>query len=129
MSNDLIDFSGLDAWTEKVFEKLEKEYPEKVNDFLTKQMEQCKAEAVYRTKKGPTGNLKKAWKVKIIKRNGHNFGVLKNSSPHAPLIESGHITKNGGWFEGHHMLEKTMTNRQPFIDKEIEKLVDEIYDI
>lgn len=128
MSDSNFNFGELDDWTEKMFKKLEVEYPQKAQQFLRDQVNQCKQEALYRTPKGSTGNLKKGWKVKIVKKKGHYFGVLKNAAPHAHLIENGHITKNGGWWEGQHMLEKTMTNRQPFIDNAIQKLVDDVYD-
>ena len=70
------------------------------------------------------GKFETSWDV--YKRQAH--AVLRNASPHAHLIENGHITKNGGWWEGKHMLENTMTHRQPQIDKAIDKLIDEVFD-
>lgn len=125
--NDL-DFSELDKYTQKMLKRLETEYPNEAMKFLTKHINLCKGEAQYRTPKGETGKLKKGWRVKVTKKKGKIFATIKNSQPHAHLIENGHMTKDGGWWEGKHMLENTMTNRQPFIDRDIDKLINQIFD-
>ena len=127
---------GLDDYTNRMLKKLSKEYPEKTKKFLEYQIGQCKAEAQYRTPKSSqkskkykkSKHLKDNWKTKVTVKNGQAFAVLKNASPHAHLIENGHMTKDGGWWEGKHMLENTMTHRQPQIDKAIDKLIDEVFD-
>lgn len=120
---------GLDKYTEKMFTRLSKEYPKEAEKLLKQQVGKCKAEALARTPKGPTGNLRKGWKHKFKTKKGHQFGVVMNSAPHAHLIENGHITKNGGWVEGKHMLENTMTHQQPSIDKAIDDFVDRMLDL
>lgn len=128
---------GLDEYTNRILNKLSKEYPEKVESFLNYNIGQCKSEVEYRTpksKKAKKGKKKKGkklknnWKTKVNVKNGKAYATLKNDLPHAHLIENGHITKNGGWWEGKHMLENTMTHRQPQIDRAIDKLVDEIFE-
>ena len=128
------DVRGLDEYTNKMLNKLSKEYPDKTKKFLEYHIGQCKSEAEYRTPKGKSKGRKKSkhlkdnWKTKVAVKNGKAHAVLRNASPHAHLIENGHITKNGGWWEGKHMLENTMTHRQPQIDKAIDKLIDEVFD-
>lgn len=123
------DVRGLDEYTNRMFNKLTKQYPKEAKKLMQQTVGKCKAEALARTPEGPTGNLKKGWKHQINSRTGNIFGVVKNTAPHAHLLESGHITKSGGWVEGKHMLENTMTNQQPKIDKSIEDFVDKILDI
>lgn len=120
---------GLDEYTEKMFKRLTEEYPKEAEKLLKQQVGKCKAEALSRTPKGPTGKLKRSWKHKFKIKKGHQFGVIMNNAPHAHLIENGHVTKNGGWVEGKHMLENTMTHQQPSIDKAIDNFVDKMLDI
>lgn len=122
------DIRGLDDYTNKMFNKLTKEYPKESEKLLRQTVGKCKSEAIARTKVGPTGNLKKRWKHEIKSKPGHSFGVIKNTAPHAHLVENGHISKNGGWVEGQHMLENTMTNQQPKIDQAIDKFIDKMLD-
>ncbi len=46
------DIRGLDEYTNKMLNKLSKEYPEKSKKFLEYHIGQCKSEAEYRTPKG-----------------------------------------------------------------------------
>lgn len=128
---------GFDEFTNKMIKKLSKEYPQKTRALLQREIVQCKSEAEYRTPKASkkpkkykkSKHLKDNWKTKVSVSNGKSTAVLKNDSPHAHLIENGHITKDGGWWEGKHMLENTMTHRQPIIDRAIDKLIDETFDL
>lgn len=123
------DVKGLDKFTENMYQKIAKEYPKKAENLMKKSVGRCKAEAIARTKKGPTGNLKKRWKHSIKVGKNSVTGSIKNTAPHAYLRENGHFSKNGGWVEGDHMLGNTMTRQQPKIDADIEKLVDETLNI
>lgn len=126
---------GLDEYTNRMVKRLTKEYPKVTESFLNKQINACKSEVESITpvaKKKPqkykrSKHMKDNWKTSVKVSNGRSIAILKNNSPHAHLIENGHMTKNGGWVEGKHMLVKTMTKRQPKIDKAIESLVDEIF--
>lgn len=130
------DVSGLDSYTNKMVKRLTQDSPDIMESFLTKQITGCKNEAVSRTPRASkkNKNYKKSkhmqdnWKTSVKVRKGNANATLSNKSPHAHLIENGHLTKNGGWVEGKHMLQNTMTSRQPRIDSAIEKLVDEIFD-
>lgn len=128
MSSKDLDYGELDKWTRKMIQRLEVEYPKEARKFLKTEIGGCKDEAISRTHK-VTGNLIEGWKTQVKSKKGHYYGVLKNGAPHAHLIENGHFTKDGGWWEGHHMLEKTITNRQPIIDANMDKLFDDIFDL
>lgn len=126
---------GLDEYTNRMLTKCTKEYPEKTRKFLENQIGQCKSEAEYRTPKSRKvkgkkrgKKLKQSWKTKVTVKNGNIQAVLKNDAQHAHLINNGHMTKDGGWWEGKHMLENTMSHRQPIIDAAIDKLIDEVLD-
>ena len=137
MSRTDFDCSELDEYTEKMFQRVCKEYPQKAELFLKERLEDCKSEAIsrspYAEKKGKykkSKHLKDSWKTKVYKKKtGHTFGVLRNTAPHSHLAENGHVAQNGRWVEGKHMLENTMTAQQPKIDRQIEKLVDDIFDL
>lgn len=112
--------------------KIEKSYPKEANKFINNVLGKCKAEVIARTpvrKKGKSKKTKKKWKHKVHKRGDRHFGVLSNSSENIYLIENGHVAQNGRWIEGAHMLENTITNKQPWIDREIEKFVDKMLDV
>ena len=128
MSNEF-EITGLDRFTDRAYRRLAREYPQKAEKMLKKEVGGVKGEAISRTPVGPTGNLKKRWKHKFKIKNGHQFGVVMNSAPHAHLIENGHVTKNGGWWEGKHMLENTMTHRRGIIDANIDRFVQEMLNI
>lgn len=128
---------GLDEYTNKMLKRLTKEYPDITKSFLNQQINACKSEAQKRTPRAVkkpkkykrSKHLQDNWKTTVKIKNGQSFAVLKNDSPHAHLIENGHMTKNGGWVEGKHMLEYTMATQQPKIDKAIDKLIDDIFDL
>lgn len=127
---------GLDEYTTRMFKKLTKDYPDISKSFLNNQIKGCKNEVESKTPRAikkpkkykRSKHLQDNWKTSVKVRNGNASAVLKNDSPHAHLIENGHLTKNGGWVEGKHMLRNTMTRRQPKIDAAIDKLVDKIFD-
>lgn len=127
MSNEF-DIRGLDDYTNRMFKRLTIEYPKEAEKLMKQTVGNCKAEAISRTKRGPTGNLKKRWKHKVKSKPGKTLGIIQNTAPHAHLVENGHVTKNGGWVEGQHMLENTITNQQPKIDRAIEEFVDRMLD-
>ncbi len=130
------DINGFDEYTNKMLNRLSKEYPQTTKKFLERQIQSCKNEAINRTPKADkkpkqyrrSKHLKDSWKTQVRVNSGKTYAILKNDAPHSHLIENGHITKNGGWWEGKHMLENTMTSRQPKIDAAIDRLIDEIFD-
>lgn len=122
---------GFDEYTNRMLRKIEREYPQEAEKFLNRVVGKCKAEAIARTpvrSKGKSRKTKKKWKHKIKKKKGHYFGTISNSSKVGHLIENGHVAQNGTWVQGAHMLENTMTSKQPWIDAEIDKLIDRILD-
>lgn len=119
---------GLDDYTNRMFNRFTKEYPKEAEKLMKRTVGRCKGEALARTPMGATGNLKKRWKHQIKSKSGNCTGIIKNTAPHAHLIENGHITKNGGWVEGKHMLENTINNQQPKIDSDIDNFIDKMLD-
>ncbi len=131
MSKNSFEIRGLDEYTSKMLIRIEKEYPKETEKFLNNIVGKCKAEAIARTpvrKKGKSRGTKKKWKHKVYAKRGHCFGNISNGSKKVHLIENGHMATNGTWVEGAHMLENTMTNKQPWIDKEIDKFIDKMLD-
>lgn len=135
MSSAEFEMKELDEFTEKAYYQLCTDYPKVASKFMDKKLNECKSEARRRTprsEKKPkkykkSRHLQDCWRVKQFKKPGKTFGVLMNNAPHSHLIEHGHVTKNGGFVEGVHMLENTMTHQQPKIDRDIEKLVDTVF--
>ena len=127
---------GLDEYTNKMVKRLAKESPKMMKSFLETQINGCKNEVIPKTPRATkkpkkykrSKHMQDNWKTIVKVENGRCFAVLKNNSPHAHLLENGHLTKNGGWVEGKHMLENTMTSRQPKIDKAIDTLINQIFD-
>lgn len=138
---------GLNDFTEKMYYKICKEYPEKADKLVDKSLGECKAEVIARTpwaekknkKYKNSKHLRDSWEIQKMNKPEKTFGALRNNAPHAHLIEYGHdIVTHGkkkssrkviGYAEGVHMLKNTMTHQQPKIDARIEKLVDEIFDL
>lgn len=137
MSNTEFSCEGLNEYTEKLFYKMCEEYPKEAENLMKNAINSCAEEVISRTPRSVkkpkryrrSKHLQDRWKVKHFKKPGKTFGVLKNSAPHAHLIEYGHATQNGGYVEGVHMLENTMTHQQPKIDADIEALVNKTFDI
>ncbi|ENZ9528915.1 TPA: HK97 gp10 family phage protein [Clostridioides difficile] len=137
MSSTDFNANGLDDYTNKLFKRIVKEYPKKAEKLMNISLGKCKGEAIARTPKSDkklkkykrAKHMKDNWKTKVQSKNGNCTGVLKNDSPHAHLIENGWVTKNGGYVEGKHMLQQTMEHQRAKIDKRIEKMVDETFDL
>lgn len=134
MSNADIDMRELDEFVEHAYYEICEEFPNVAHRFMEKQVNKCKAEAKSRTPRSVkkpkkykrSKHLQDCWKGITFKKPGKTLGVLKNTAPHSHLINNGHVTKNGGFVKGVHMLENTMTYLQPSIDKNIEELVEEM---
>lgn len=137
MSNTEFKCDGLDEFTEKMYYKICDQYPKKAENFIKNTVNSCVEEVIQRTPRSVkkpkkyrrSKHLQDRWKGKTFKKPGKSMGVIKNSAPHAHLIEYGHATQKGGYVEGVHMLENTMTHQQPKIDAAIEDLVNETFDI
>ena len=135
MSNVEFDCKELDNYVEHMYYELCEDYPKIARRFMEKTVNTCAKEAARRTPRAAkkskkyrrSRHLQDCWKGKTFNKPGKTFGVVKNTAPHAHLIEHGHVTQNGGWVEGRHMLENTMTAQQPKVDKQIEKLVDHVF--
>lgn len=138
---------------EKAFKRCEKRYPSEADAFLMAQGQavnkRTKALTPVKTKK-----LRNSWRLKKVKlyKDGKVRVVREQSAaPHAHLIELGHEIvrggrtrergrklnrvqlnargiKTGGYVEGKHMLEKSLSEAQSKFESGAKKLLDKITD-
>lgn len=144
------DVFGFDE-LEKAFKRCEKNYPNAADAFLMAEGQAVNKRVKQLTKKR-TGKLRKSWRLKKVKlyKNG-TFRVVREQSeaPHAHLVEYGHEIvrggktrergrrlnrvqrsargiKSGGYVEGKHMLEKSMSEAESNFACGAQKLLDKI---
>ena len=147
-----IDVFGFDE-LEKAFKRCEKRYPNEADAFLMAQgravNKRTKALTPVKTKK-----LRNSWRLKKVKlyKSGKVRVVREQSTaPHAHLIELGHRVvrggrtrergrklnriqqsargiSSGGYVEGTHMLEKSLSEAQSKFESGAKKLLDKITD-
>lgn len=135
------ELSGLDEFEKTLIDMIEVKYPEEVKKILYELAEELKEEAKRRTpigtkKKSKTKRLANKWKVgKVRKANGEFYIEVKNTAPHAHLIEDGHmiVGKDGsthGWWEGKHMLlvsvKKLEERLEPRLQAWLNKMLEEL---
>ena len=87
-----IEFHGkLDKFEDAMLRLIRERHPKMAKKFLRKMAQETLKIARKKTRKGPTGNLKKGWKIGRSYQRGSSFWiVVKNIMPHAHLIEKGH---------------------------------------
>lgn len=91
MSNSGIEFEKLDDFEKRMLDLAKKKYPNECKKFIRKLARKVVKVAKQNTKVGPTGNLKKGWRVgKLYQRDNNFWIVVKNIAPHAHLVEKGH---------------------------------------
>lgn len=106
---------GLDAFERTLLRTLEVKYPEEVEKKLTELANELMEAAQARTPIGPdkkpkSQRMKYRWRVGKVRKKGDEFFIeVKNTAPHAHLVDDGHrmVTKDGktvGYVEGKHML-------------------------
>jgi len=111
----MLEIKGLDAFERTLIKTLEIKYPEEVKKKLVELAEELKEAAQARTPIGPdkkpkSKRMKYRWKVGKVRKKGNELFIeVKNTAPHAHLVEDGHrmVTKDGktvGYVEGKHML-------------------------
>ncbi|TCO69504.1 HK97 gp10 family phage protein [Marinisporobacter balticus] len=119
---DGFNLKELDSFQKKLLQKAQKEFPRETYQFLRKagtKGRTCVARKARKLVKKDTGNYQKGWKRgKAYKRRGEgSYEVqIRNSAPHAHLIEYGHVQVSGGkkgkggkevgYTHGKHVLEK-----------------------
>lgn len=136
---------------EKAFKRCEQKYPNQADAFLMAQGQavnkRTKSLSPVRTKK-----LRNSWrlkKVKLYKSGKVRVVRIQSAAPHAHLIEYGHELvrggktrehgrklnraqrsargiKSGGFVEGEHMLEKSMSEARSSFESGAKKLLDSI---
>lgn len=136
-------FKGLDAFEKTLVGTITKKYPEEAIAFLDKCGQEILEDAKKRTpvgteKKPKSKRLINCWKMtkaKKKRRYDEIFVEVRNTAPHAHLIEDGHriVTKNGeekGFKQGVHMLktaaEKMDKNFKLKLDAWLDKVLREL---
>lgn len=147
MNSDVFGFDEL----KKAFERCEKKYPNQADALLMAQGQavnkKTKSLTPVRTRK-----LRNSWKLKKVKLyKGGNVRVVRiqSAAPHAHLIEQGHEIvrggktrergkklnrvqrsargiKSGGYAEGTHMLEESMSEAKARFEKDVQKMIDNL---
>lgn len=121
------NIDGLDNFEKELVRILEQKYPKELKRFMRKQANDVKIQAVEDTPVDE-GVLVKGWKVSTKHKKNKNeiTGEIKNTAPHAHLIENGHELVNGGWWEGKHMLEKAVEKKKSEFEKELHIFLDDV---
>ncbi|AHM56407.1 hypothetical protein EAL2_c11090 [Peptoclostridium acidaminophilum DSM 3953] len=123
---------GLDEFEKSLLRTVKKKAPKELEKELQRVGEKLLARAKERTPIGErqTKKSKKLinkWKLGKVKRRGDEFYIeLKNVAHHAHLIENGHMTKNGGFVEGIHMLEISAKELEEELPKHLRGMLDRI---
>lgn len=145
-----IDVFGFDE-LEKAFKRCEKNYPNQADAFLMAEGQavnkKTKSLTPVRTKK-----LRNSWRLKKVKqyKSGKVRVVrIQSTAPHAHLVELGHEVvsggrtrergrtlnrvqrsargiKSGGYVEGKHMLEKSISEARTKFESGAQKMLDRV---
>lgn len=136
MSTDGFEIKELDNFQKKLLKKAQKEFPRETYRFLRKAGSKGRtyiARKARKLVKKKTGNYHKAWKRgKAYKKRDGSYEVqIRNSAPHAHLIEYGHrqVSKNGtevGFVKGKHILEKGIKEYESQFLNMLEDWLDEM---
>lgn len=123
---------GLDEFENQLLKAVKKKAPHELEKEIQRIGEKLMAKTKERTpvgkkKKTASKRLKNKWKLGKVKRRGDEFYIeLKNAAHHAHLIENGHMTKNGGFVEGIHMLEISAKELEEELPKHLRGMLDRI---
>ncbi|AAO36623.1 hypothetical protein CTC_02127 [Clostridium tetani E88] len=126
-------FDGLEE-TMNELKEAEKRVPELSEKALKKGMNKTKKLSKEKTSYNDKGkkHIRNSYKVLPIEyeRNGMNI-KMTNTAPHFHLEEKGHriVTPGGiekGWYEGKHMVERSMEEMEEEFPKMLEKMVKKI---
>lgn len=135
-----IEAKGLNEFRKKMLKTIQDRLPKETEKFLRKAGSRGRtviakrAKAIVKTK---TGNYRKAWKRgKPYKRGGtDSYEIqIRNSAPHAHLIEYGHrIVAKGGretglYVPGKRVLEKGSREFESEYFNMVEKFIDDVLD-
>lgn len=125
MANTRFDLVGFNEFERALVNAIEVKYPNEVKKILFELAESMQQEAIRKTPAGdkkyyysdgkkikitPAKRMKRRWKVgKVKEKNGQFYIEVKNTAPHAHLIEDGHnmVTPSGrtvGYVEGQKIL-------------------------
>lgn len=125
MANTRFELIGFTEFERALVNAIEIKYPRQIEKILKELAEDTYNEAVRRTPAGdkkyyysdgkkvkitPAKRMKRRWKVGKVKKKGGQFYIeVKNTAPHAHLIEDGHemVTPGGrtvGYVEGQKVL-------------------------
>lgn len=124
------ELKGLDELKEKL-EKALKEYPDKAEEKLEDIAKKFRKSVVQKTPKGPTGNLKKSYRLSKVQQMGRVLFIeFRSTAPHFHLVERGHNqkTKSGTkWIPGVRMVERTVEEYEEIIPREVEEWLEDLF--
>lgn len=117
----MFELEGLDEFEKQLINTIEVKFPKEVEKVL-KNMATKLYTRVYgktpvsdkeyfyykgsKTKKTKNKHMKYRWKIgNVKKKRGQFFIEVKNTAPHAHLVEDGHIAENGRFVKGNKILE------------------------
>lgn len=132
MSDVEFKFDGLDEIMEELKEA-ERKVPDVSEKVLKKSMNKVRKLSKEKTPVGKSKkHIKDKYKVLPIEFESDGMNIkMTNTSPTFHLIEKGHriVTKSGvekGWYEGKHMVERSMEEMEEEFPKILEKEIKKI---
>lgn len=137
MSVDVgFDLSELDAYNSKMLELADREFPNETKKFIRRQgravMSSMKKAYKQDTKKH-TGNLLKGISMdSFATRTDDGWQIrVRNTAPHAHLIEHGHVFYHRGkktekWVEGKHTAGKVVLQYGETYPKAVDEFIDQM---
>lgn len=127
-----LEIKGLEELSEKIRRAI-KEFPLESEEKLEQMGKDLKKRVVDLTPKGPTGKLRKSYRLSKVKQQGSHFYIeFWSTAPHFHLIERGHAIKNAkgeivGRVEGYRMVESGVKLTDEKYKEEIEKWLEDLF--
>ncbi len=137
MANSEFKINELDDFAKQMLNLAEKKMPQECKSFLKKEAEKLRKNTINKAKatvKKKTGNYLKGFKrgKKVYEYENVRYNIrVYNNSPHAHLIEYGHVTqKNGkeGFVKGKNILENSSKEFKNEFSNDLDKFVDKVLD-
>lgn len=120
---------GLDRFERELLARAQRLAPKELEKELREMAKDVKQKVADKTPVGTmpkpaSKRLKRGWKVGRIKRKGNAIYIdVKNKTPHAYIIENGHILVNGRFKPGTHIMENTLREENQNINNRLMQVV------
>ena len=137
MSIDVgFDLSELDDFNQRILELADRQFPNETKKFIRRQGNAVKSDmkkAYKQETKKHTGNLLKGVDMdSYATRTEDGWQIrVRNTAPHAHLIEHGHVFYHRGqktekWVEGKHIVGKVILRHEQTYPKAVDEFVDQM---